>query len=83
MASTTKNIEQGQTTRRLLYRTLVALTEKEHRPPSQEEVCKMSGISVGSLLHHLPRLEADGLIIRRPGSRGIIIVKQVDDDEVP
>jgi hypothetical protein len=56
----------------------VQLSDAEGRPPTQHEICMAAGVSVGSLLHHLPRLEGEGRIVRKSGPRGIIPLKRGD-----
>ena len=43
-------------------------------PPTYADLREHTGLSNGSLSHHIPRLVADGLLAHRPGSyRGLII----------
>lgn len=74
MAKTHANEARGQQTRTRIYAAIVMLYGRDGRPPSLREICAASGICVGSLLRHLPRLEAAGCIHRAAGPRGIIPV---------
>ena len=80
MASTRKNLEKGAITRAKILKAVIDLNDREGRPATQAEICKVADVSVGSLLHHLPRMLADGDIVLKPGPRGIIPVRHEASD---
>lgn len=45
----------------------------QRRPPTLQELTERTGVSNGSISHHAPLLEKDGLLETSTGKRGLIV----------
>lgn len=52
------------------------LTARDGRPPSMRELAEQMGLSIGSVHHHIARLEAKGYIERQCDTARTVTVKK-------